>query len=145
MSEPSRNRAHLWRGPLLAWAVLIVLAAINLGSAYLPLGAGNLALNLLLAAVMAMVLAIFLMDLRNAKTLVRIVAVTGLFWMIFLFALTFSDYLSRRQVKLANEQQRKEVIALADIAFWPPFVANLPDQSANLPVLGNIFPVSCSR
>ena len=95
MNGTSRSRASLWRGPLLAWVVLLVLAAINLGSAYIPLGAGNVTLNLLIAAIMAIVLAIFLMDLQNAKTLIRVVAVTGLFWMIFMFALTFSDYLSR--------------------------------------------------
>jgi cytochrome c oxidase subunit IV len=95
MNGTSPSPANLWRGPLLAWAVLVVLAAINLGSAYVPLGAGNVALNLLIAAVMAVVLAVFLMDLQNAKTLIRVVSVTGLFWMIFMFALTFSDYLSR--------------------------------------------------
>ena len=95
MNGTSQNQANLWRGPLLAWVVLLVLAAISLGSAYVPLGAGNVTLNLLIAAVMAIVLAIFLMDLRNAKTLIRVVAVTGLFWMLFMFALTFSDYLSR--------------------------------------------------
>ena len=35
------------------------------------------------------------MDLRNAKPLIRIVAAAGLFWTIFMFALTFNDYLSR--------------------------------------------------
>lgn len=95
MNGTSRNYAHLWRGPLFAWIALIVLGAISLGSAYIPLGAGNVTLNLLIAAVMAIVLAVFLMDLQNAKALIRVVAVTGLFWMIFMFALTFSDYLSR--------------------------------------------------
>ena len=95
MSEPSGGEPDLWRGPVLAWVALVVLAAISLGSAYLPLGAGNVTVNLVIAVVMAIVLAIFLMDLRNAKTLIRIVAVTGLFWTTFMFTLTFSDYLSR--------------------------------------------------
>lgn len=95
MSEPSRGQESLWRGPALAWGVLILLFLLNLGSAYVPLGAGNVALNLLIAAVMAIVLAVFLMDLRNSKVLIRVVALTGLFWTIFMFALTFSDYLSR--------------------------------------------------
>ena len=95
MSGTSRSRTSLWRGPLLAWIALIALAAISLGSAYLPIGTGNVAINLLIASVMAVVLAIFLMDLQNAKILIRVVAVTGVFWMIFMFVLTFSDYLSR--------------------------------------------------
>jgi cytochrome c oxidase subunit 4 len=95
MSETSRGHENLWRGPALAWAALILLFLLNLGSAYVPLGAGNLALNLLVAAVMAIVLAVFLMDLQNSKMLIRVVAITGLFWTIFMFSLTFSDYLSR--------------------------------------------------
>ena len=95
MNGSSRDQTNLWRGPLLAWVVLLVLAAISLGSAYVPLGAGNVTLNLVISAIMAIVLAIFLMDLRSAQTLIRVVAVTGVFWLIFMFALTFSDYLSR--------------------------------------------------
>jgi hypothetical protein len=35
------------------------------------------------------------MDLQNARMLIRTVAVAGLFWTVFMFALTFTDYLSR--------------------------------------------------
>jgi cytochrome c oxidase subunit IV len=37
----------------------------------------------------------FLMDLRNARALIHIVAAAGLFWIVFMFVLTFTDYLSR--------------------------------------------------
>ncbi|MGA8498002.1 MAG: oxidase [Xanthobacteraceae bacterium] len=85
----------LWQGPAIAWLALLVLFAGTLGSAYLPLGAGNVAVNLLIAAIMIAVLATFLMDLRHATMLTRIVAAAGLFWVVLMFALTFSDYLSR--------------------------------------------------
>ena len=94
MSRHAGSR-RLWRAPALAWGVLVLLFAISLGSAYVPLGSGNLVLNLSIAAVMAIVLAVFLMDLRNAQILVRIVATAGLLWLVLMFALTFSDYLSR--------------------------------------------------
>ena len=86
---------RLWKGPGLIWLLLIALFAISLGSAYLPLGTGNVAINLLIATVMIGLLVVFLMDLRNAKALIRIVAAAGLFWTILMFALTFNDYLSR--------------------------------------------------
>ncbi|WP_407168756.1 oxidase [Bradyrhizobium sp. ORS 111] len=95
MNETSDDHGILWRGPVLAWAALLGLAAISLGSAYLPLGVGNLAVNLIIAVVMTIILAIFLMDLKSGTMLVRVVAIAGVFWMIFMFALTFSDYLSR--------------------------------------------------
>lgn len=95
MTENPQSASRLWRGPLLAWVALLLLGAVSLGSAYVPLGVGNVTVNLFLAAVMTIVLAVFLMDLQNAKILIRIVAITGLFWTVFMFALTFSDYLSR--------------------------------------------------
>ena len=69
---------RLWKGPGLVWLVLIVLFAVSLGSAYLPLGTGNVAVNLLIAAVMIALLVTFLMDLKNSKALIRIVAAAGL-------------------------------------------------------------------
>jgi cytochrome c oxidase subunit IV len=95
MSGASRQQQIPWVGPALAWGALILLFLLSLGSAYVPLGAGNVVLNLLIAAVMAIVLAIFLMDLKHSRMLIRVVAVTGLFWTLIMFALTFSDYLSR--------------------------------------------------
>lgn len=95
MTNGDRSAHRLWRAPAWAWVVLMLLFAINLGSAFIPLGNGNVILNLFVAAVMVVVLAIFLMDLQNAQTLVRVVAVAGLFWVVLMFSLVFSDYLSR--------------------------------------------------
>ena len=94
--QHSRSRREIWLGPLLVWLLLLAILAASAWSAFLPLGSFNPAVNLLLAAFMLLVLAIFLMDLRNAKSVLRLVAAAGLFWVIFLFALTFTDYLSRR-------------------------------------------------
>jgi caa(3)-type oxidase subunit IV len=44
---------------------------------------------------MIALLVTFLMDLKNARAIIRIVAAAGLFWAILMFALTFNDYLSR--------------------------------------------------
>jgi cytochrome c oxidase subunit 4 len=91
----SESVSRIWRGPALAWLVLIGLFAISLASAYLPLGRGNLALNLLIAVIMIGLLVTFLMDLMNSSTIVRIVAGAGLFWVVLMYVLTFNDYLSR--------------------------------------------------
>ena len=82
------------RGPILVWAVLSALLAASCASAFLPL-AYNVAINLALAAAMVMLLAMFLMNMRWSSALLRLVAVAGLFWLALMFALTFSDYLSR--------------------------------------------------
>lgn len=102
MSDDTRQPGHrqaqvwwLWKGPALVWLALVVLFAVSLGTAYLPLGDGNIAVNLAIAAVMVVCLVTFLMDLQSAQAIVRIVAGAGLFWLIFMFTLTFNDYLSR--------------------------------------------------
>jgi cytochrome c oxidase subunit 4 len=99
MTLDNRNDRHfawrLWKAPAIAWLVLIILFAITLGSAYLPLGTGNIVVNLIIAALMVGVLVIFLMDLQNATILIRIIALSGIFWTVLMFSLTFNDYLSR--------------------------------------------------
>jgi len=87
---------ELWLGPALVWLVLLAILSVSAWSAFFPLGPYNPTINLLLAALMLFLLATFLMDLRSASHILRMVAVGGLFWVVFLFALTFTDYLSRR-------------------------------------------------
>jgi cytochrome c oxidase subunit IV len=89
------DSSRLWNGPLLVWLALIALFAVTIVSAYLPLGAFNVALNLLIAAVMIVLLVTFLMDLRRSSTLLHLLAGAGLFWSLFMFALTFADYATR--------------------------------------------------
>jgi cytochrome c oxidase subunit IV len=87
---------RLAAGPALIWLILLGLLAASCWSAFLPLGSYNTALNLAIAAIMLLVLAIFLMNLARASALLRLVASAGLLWVVFLFVLTFADYLSRR-------------------------------------------------
>ena len=99
MSDRAHDRVpsvwELAKGPLAVWAGLLVLLAVSAGSAYLPLGPLNAALNLAVAAVMVFLLATFLMNLRGSNALVRVIAASGLMWLIFMFVLTFTDYFSR--------------------------------------------------
>lgn len=90
------TQRQLWQGPIIVWLVLAVILAGSAVSAYFPLGALNPTINLVLAALMLLILATFLMDLRSASPVVRLVAASGLFWVIFLFTMTFTDFLSRR-------------------------------------------------
>jgi cytochrome c oxidase subunit IV len=89
------DRRHLWVGPAAVWVGLLILFALTCASAYVPLGALNVTVNLIIAAVMIVLLVTFLMDLRRSSALLRLLAGAGLFWTIFMFALTFTDYMSR--------------------------------------------------
>jgi cytochrome c oxidase subunit IV len=86
---------QLWKGPGIVWSIMLALLAASTASAYVPLGAANTALNLLIAAVMVLLLVLFLMDLRRSSTLLHLLAGAGLFWTLFMFALTFADYATR--------------------------------------------------
>jgi cytochrome c oxidase subunit IV len=84
-----------WLAPVQGWVALLALLGLSLGVAFMRLDGYTLEINLAIAAIMLGLLAIVLMNLGAAPALVRIVAASGLFWMIFFFVLTFIDYLSR--------------------------------------------------
>jgi cytochrome c oxidase subunit 4 len=84
-----------WLGYGLLWLALLVLLGITLVLAYVPLGRASVGLHLAIAAIQIALLWSFFMNLRTASTLVRITAASGILWLIFMFTLTFSDYMSR--------------------------------------------------
>jgi cytochrome c oxidase subunit 4 len=95
MSEHRQEISVLWKGPAVAFLGLLVLFALTLASAYWPLGIGNIAINLAVAAGMLGILVTVLMDLRNATALFRLTAGIGVVWLVIMFALILCDYLSR--------------------------------------------------
>jgi cytochrome c oxidase subunit 4 len=95
MTNSHRRPAHIWLRPTVVWAALVLLGLASLGSAYLPLNVFNTPLNLLIAGIMVTLLWLFLMDLVSSEVLLRLIAVAGVVWLSFMFALTFSDYLTR--------------------------------------------------
>lgn len=95
MNEHSTSALRLWIRPSLVWLALLLLLAATVGSAYVPLGAFNTAINYIIAAGKAALVFIFFMHLNRSPASVRLAAMTGLFWLTFLFSLTFSDYLTR--------------------------------------------------
>jgi cytochrome c oxidase subunit IV len=95
MSNSQEPPARIWLRPTAVWTALVLLALASLCAAYRPLDASNTPLNLAIAAIMVFLLWLFLMNLIGSATLVRLIAAAGFLWLSFMFALTFSDYLSR--------------------------------------------------
>jgi cytochrome c oxidase subunit IV len=95
MSDQHQPTARLWLRPLAVWAALVSLALAGLAAAYLPRDAASTVLHLAIPAIMVILLWLFLMDLVGSRALIRLIAVAGLLWLSFMFALTFSDYLFR--------------------------------------------------
>ena len=77
------------------WAALMLLLALTTASAFVPLGAWNAMINFIIAALKALLVAAFFMHLSRAFGLTRVVAVTALFMLALLFALSGTDYATR--------------------------------------------------
>ena len=94
----TQDRAVIWnliRLPLLALAALTALLGTTVGVAYVHLGVMNLVVSLLIAAMKVAIIALIFMELLKSTGIQRLAAGIGLFWLIFLFLLSFADYLSR--------------------------------------------------
>jgi cytochrome c oxidase subunit 4 len=77
------------------YAAAVGLLAISMTIATLDLGIIGTGIQLLIAAVIAALVAMFFMRLRTAALLIRVVAVASLLWLTFMFTLTLADYLTR--------------------------------------------------
>ncbi|WP_158914490.1 oxidase [Caulobacter sp. S45] len=85
----------IWLGPILAWAALLTLLALNVVLAGLPLGVFKLPANLAVAALQAIVMGLVFMRLNRASWLVRLCAVSAFLWISLMFILAFADTLTR--------------------------------------------------
>jgi cytochrome c oxidase subunit 4 len=99
MSEQQQHSPHPMGRLVLrygaVWLVLMVLLGITWGTSYLKLGGYGAAVHLGIAGLQVALLWLLFMNLLGSSTLVRLCAMCGLFWLSFMFALTFSDYLTR--------------------------------------------------
>jgi cytochrome c oxidase subunit 4 len=82
------------------WALLIALAVINIALAFLPIGVWSWTIAYPIAALMALLIMIFFMHLRESTTLIRIFAAAGFFWLMLLFSISLADYLTRAYIYL---------------------------------------------
>jgi cytochrome c oxidase subunit IV len=80
---------------VLVWIALLCLLLITLGSAYVPLGWLNSAINLAVAVAKALLVAFFFMHLRSAHSMLRIAAMAGFFWLAILIGLSLTDFAVR--------------------------------------------------
>ena len=110
--ERDAGRARSGFGPAvrrlaLAWGALVVLMLASLGSAWLPLGAANLAIGLAIAAAKTAIVVWLFMELRRASAMTRIAAAVGLATLLLLMSLSFTDYATRRTEPARWQQPRQ--------------------------------------
>ncbi|MEN3288126.1 MAG: cytochrome c oxidase subunit [Bradyrhizobium sp.] len=86
---------RLWRKNVLVWAALLVLLLLSLGVAYVPMGRLTTVAGIVIAGVKSVLVVLLFMEVASSKPLIRIVAISGLVFLIAMFALTLTDVLTR--------------------------------------------------
>lgn len=94
-SQEQPTLRAIWTRSLVVWAAMLLLLLAAAVSAYIPLGSLNIPIMLACAAAEVALVGIFGMELVRSSALLRLAAVTGLFWLVIMFALTLNDYFTR--------------------------------------------------
>lgn len=99
-ARPQRSHKSGPRPPSLGsnlWTLLalLVLLGLSAGSALLRLGPFNMAANLGIAVIKALLVLTIFMRLKTDNALLRIVASAGFAWLAVMIALSLSDVLTR--------------------------------------------------
>lgn len=74
---------------------LMGLLTITCASHFLALGHWNVVINLSISVAKTGLIALFFMNLRHEKALVRSFSLAGLLWLTILFTLVLADYFNR--------------------------------------------------
>jgi len=74
---------------------LLVLLVATVGVAYLHLGELNIVAAMSIAVIKAVLIILYFMHVRYSPRLIWLFVGAGFFWLGIMFALTFSDYLTR--------------------------------------------------
>lgn len=98
----------IWRKNGLVWGALLVLLALTLGAAHLPLGGFNVVIGLAIAGIKVALVALIFMGLGRSAALIRLAAAAGLLWLAILFMLTLADVLATRQSASAQSHFGEE-------------------------------------
>jgi cytochrome c oxidase subunit 4 len=77
------------------FAALMVLLALTVWVARLPLGAFNIYVAMSIAVVKAVLVVLYFMHVRYSSRLIWVVAGAGFVWLLLLFGLTMADYTTR--------------------------------------------------
>jgi cytochrome c oxidase subunit 4 len=77
------------------FAALLVGTALTIAVAFVDLGAFNNVAMLTIAAGKALLVILFFMHVRWGTRLTGVVVASGFFWLLILFTITMSDFLTR--------------------------------------------------
>jgi len=77
------------------WAALMVFTGITVFAASVELGVFNIVVALLIATIKGTLVVLFFMHLRYSTKLTMVTVVAAIFFLLILFSLSMTDYLTR--------------------------------------------------
>jgi len=77
------------------FAALMIGTALTIAVAFVDLGAFNNVAMLTIACAKALLVILFFMHVRWGSKLTGVVVVSGFFWLLILFSITMTDFLTR--------------------------------------------------
>jgi len=80
---------------LMVFGALMVLTILTVVVAFYDLGNLNVAVALTVAVIKATLVVLFFMHVKYASTITKLVVISSIVWLGFLFFITLSDYLTR--------------------------------------------------
>jgi cytochrome c oxidase subunit 4 len=101
-------KARPVRQLVLAWIALLVCLGLTLGSAYIPLGPANAPINYAIAFAKAAIVMIVFMHAAHSGGFVRLLAFTGLVWLLMLGGLGLTDYATRAPANASQPQLSRQ-------------------------------------
>ncbi len=81
---------------VVASVVLLLLAGVSAGAAFLGLGVWAPVVHFSIAAIQTAILFIIFMRLKGSPSLKWVFAGSGFFWLLFLYGLSMTDYSNRQ-------------------------------------------------
>jgi cytochrome c oxidase subunit 4 len=79
----------------LVFGALMVLTAVTVAVAFVDLGRFNVVVALAVAVLKAALVVLFFMHVKYSSRLIQLVVIASLVWLVILFGITLSDYLTR--------------------------------------------------
>jgi cytochrome c oxidase subunit IV len=83
----------------LVFLALLVGTGLTVGAAFIDMGPMNNVVMLLIAMIKATLVVLFFMHVRWGTRLTWVIAMAGFFWLLILFGVTMSDYMTRGWVQ----------------------------------------------
>jgi len=87
---------------VVVYLACMVLLAATFGVSFLQLGTFNVVINMGISVTKTLLVAWFFMHVRESSGLVRLASACALFWLLILFGLSLSDYLTRGAAQMST-------------------------------------------